>query len=566
MSDLQSAALTLAAATAGFLLILLLVWWMRRPRPEAALPKAPKAAKLAGESRFPAFQRKSREVEPEIEMAPSRLARISAKAPLESLTDLGADTLLPPPPAPVADPAAASPPDEIDTLAQRIESAVAEVEQQADRIEQAGALPVAVRLVPQIPPRTDVAATSWFGGHPRLDADAEWPRIRETPAVFLAQIGCDELPAGLWDGLGPRRGAFALFAHPHDSDVLLVPVFAPGEPMAPPRAYDDAELWFTPRDALRTGDLKPFAYPGLPQWPLDLIEVRPGDADPADSEAADEAAEPDRHGYDIAAPEWHPFDWDLMLALAEILAMRIEHFWRDVDGPSPAAVQHAHVERRLADLDAGGVDPDDRETLENMRLSLGELIEASEAAAATNRAARTRAEEIIAIVRDSARRSEFSADDAAAVMEALHAVRWTRVNRQPDPEGRPGRERIESLTLPLTEHHPRAPLWVHDYRSVWFDRARHAYAAEPDALPAAARAQLESQFTARVAADVASIGHLPTEYVHGFDEEAEATILELPSSDLVGWRFGDGHHLVVTLRKADIAAGRWDKARARIGN
>ena len=332
----------------------------------------------------------------------------------------------------------------------------------------------------------------------------------------------------------------------------MIPVANPGEPIDPPRPQDDAEHWFTPRDALHFGDLKPFSQSGTPAWPLDLIAVRPGDPDPRNAESADDAPGDRlyRTGYDIADPAFHPFNWDLMVALAEILAMRIERFWRDVDGPSPVAAQLAHVESRLAALDADG----DREELENMRASLGELVDATEAATARNRDARIRAEEIITIIRDSAHKTPFSASDAAAVMEAIRAIRWTKIHRRPDPENRPGAEQIESQTLTLTQHHPDAPLWAHDYHSVWFDRARRAYVADPDALSDSARAIVEPWCRELAARDVGSIGTPP-----GAHPETHSTLLDLPSSALMEWVFGNTNRLTLVLRKADLVMGRFDR-------
>ncbi|MGQ2931817.1 MAG: hypothetical protein ACT6Q3_15190, partial [Sphingopyxis sp.] len=198
-----------------------------------------------------------------------------------------------------------------------------------------------------------------------------------------------------------------------------------------------------------------------------------------------------------------------MTAMVEILAMRIERFWKDVEGPSPIDTQLASVERRLAKHDAGDKDALGREGLVNMQASLQDLHDAAAAARAANYVARIRAEEIIGIVRDSAPRMDFSASDAAAVMDALHAIRWTKVNRKPDPDGRPGAERIESLEIPLTTHHPDAPLWVHDYLSIWFDHAKHAYAANPDTLSDAARTVFEPWARDLAAREMASIGHIP---------------------------------------------------------
>jgi hypothetical protein len=578
--------LMLLAATVVFLVAIYVLW--RRTQPAAAprAPKAPRAPREPGESRLPKLPRRDRsaEVEPPVEMSAARLARISARPPLERLTETGDGYE----PAPIADapvlvaereaetfqptPAEPAPPSEADRdmVTQMLGQMVAQVEHEADLIERRGTEPVAVRLVAQIPPRSEEIATSWLGGRPRLDPGMAWPEIREVPGQFIAQIACAALPADIWDGLGPRRGSIALFIHPRDGDAALVHVHEAGDPVEPPHPLDPGGSFFAPHGGLRFGDLMPFARAAFPEWPVDLVAVRPGDPDPR----TDEEEDGDegfgyrlyRGGYDIADPAFHPFDWDSMTAMVDILAMRIDRFWKEVEGPSPIDTQLASVERRLTKHDAGDKDALGREGLVLMRTALEELRDAADAARAANYVARIRAEEIIGIVRESAPKMAFSASDAAAVMEALHAIRWTKVNRKPDPEGRPGAELIESLTIPLTQHHVDAPLWVHDYLSIWFDHAKHAYAANPGALSDAARAVLEPWFRDLAGREMPSIGHIPFRYVHEFEEKTHATLLELPTSGLMSWTFGDVDHLVVTLRKADLAAGRWDRPMVQVSN
>lgn len=553
MSQIQSAALTLAGVVLAFLLVVILAARWRRNA------EAPKSAAAPRETRLPKLSRRNRAADVPIEMPAARLARISRQTPLSSPAEdrheTDADLLVAERPEPAVENTMPGETGQAE-VAQMLESIIAEVEQQADRIERGDMDAVVVRLVPQIPPRDSAHPASWLGGRPRLDRGTAWPEIREVPAVFLAQISFADLPRDLWEGLGPRVGAFAVFTHPRDGDMAIVTVTDPAEPSDPPYMLDDAEYWFTPRGALHFGDLEPFRQPGFPAWPIDLVAVRSGDADPLDAEAAnhDTGDRLYRAGYDIADPAFHPFDWDLMAALAEILAMRVERFWRDVDGPSPIEVQVASVERRIAALDAGGDDPVGRDTLDNMRASLSELVEATDAAAEMNRDARARAEEIVTIVRDSAHKAAFSASDAAAVMGALRAIRWTKVHRSPDPEGRPGAERIAVQTLALTEHHPDAPLWVHDYHSVWFDHARRAYAADPATLSAEARSVVEPWCRELAAREMGHIGD-----AHDDAGDTHATLIDLPSSALIGWAFGDAGRFRVALRKADLAMGRFDR-------
>jgi len=585
MSQVQTALLMLVAATLAFLVVMYVLWRATRPATEPKAPKIPRAPREPGESRLPRLPRRDRsvEVEPPVEMSAARLARISARPSFEPLAEAEPEPghgAAPAPEAPllVAEREAEAPapapaaPSEADRemVSQMLASMVAQVEHEADLVERRGTEPVAVRLVPQIPPRRDEVATSWLGGRPRLDPGQTWPDIREVPGEFIAQIACAGLPADIWDGLGPRRGSFAIFIHPRDGDVALLHVQEAGEPVDPPHPLDTGGSFFAPNGGVRFGDLMPFTRHAFPEWPVDLVAVRPGDPDPRvdDEDAGDDSVgyRLYRSGYDIADPAFHPFDWDSMTAMVEVLAMRIARYWKPLDGPTPADTQLASVERRLVKHDAGDKDPLGREGLVHMRAALEELHRATDAAREANDAARTRAEEIIGIVRDSAPKMAFSASDAAAVMEALHAIRWIKVNRKKDPEGRPGAELIESLTLPLTQHHPDAPLWAHDYLSIWFDHAKHAYAADPDALSDAARTVLEPWLRDLAAREMPSIGHIPFRYVHDYEEERHATLLELPSSGLMSWTFGDVDHLVLTLRKADLAAGRWDRPLVQVSN
>src|SRR3546814_4163792 len=81
-------------------------------------------------------------------------------------------------------------------------------------------------------------------------------------------------------------------------------------------------------------------------------------------------------------------------------------------------------------------------------------------------------------------------------MAALHAIRWTHVAAHPDRE---------TLVLPLTRHDPRAPLWVHTYRALLFDHAKHAWCADPSRLSAPARACFEPLWQDLAAREMASM-------------------------------------------------------------
>ncbi|MEQ7873365.1 DUF1963 domain-containing protein [Sphingomonas sp. ASV193] len=145
---------------------------------------------------------------------------------------------------------------------------------------------VSVVLRRQVPPRLDEAPRSWLGGRPMMPAEVEWPRSVQpddpaagpVPLNFVAQVACEDLPAELWGGVGPRTGWLLFFLNPRDEAgdderifrAIHVPVL--GEERAPP-----ADLPPVAVEGFGGGDW-PFVRPGdIPgewrRWPVDLVEM-----------------------------------------------------------------------------------------------------------------------------------------------------------------------------------------------------------------------------------------------------------------------------------------------------
>lgn len=559
MSDLTQAALILAGFTLAFLFVVYAVYRKRNPRPATAAPRMPKLPSLSFEASLPRLSRKAEiELEP-AEISPSRLARISKRPvyePLEepveavdaepvpaevreeaspfetgagSVASIGAAAA----PEPVTEPAieAAAP-----VLDERILQALAtEVEAQAhatERPEPTPALPTppasvrtgpTVRLVPQFPPRDAILCKHWLGGRPCLPAGAGWPKVDGRDGDFLAQIACAELPAGLWDGLGPRSGSLAFFANPDTGAVMALHLVEDGVPHDPP--HPPGPAYFRPW-GLASATLAPLAVRAFPEWPVDAVTGEASATTAGAGRAAIEALF--AADYDIGDPAFHPFDWPTMLAMADIL--------------------ESHVMAAPTD---GAAPPDAND----------ELAEAIADAAASNREAQAKLAEIIAVIHESATPgASFAPSDATAVMAALHAIRWTGVTATSDPDS--GEDQVETLTLPLTRRRPDSDLWVDDFRLVLFDHAKHAWSANPDRLSAPARAFFEPVWQAMAMDEAASVGGFPSRHAPGFNDEFDVVMLELPASALLGLAHRDGGPLVLAMRKADLASGDFTKLRA----
>ena len=141
-----------------------------------------------------------------------------------------------------------------------------------------------------------------------------------------------------------------------------------------------------------------------------------------------------------------------------------------------------------------------------------------------------------------------------------------RDREAPEPDPETGVERTETIILPLTTHRADADLWVHDYQTMLFDRAKHAWCANPDHLSAPTRAFYEPWWQELAAREMAAMGHEPFRHIADFDEDRDAVLIELPTSGLMSRRFGDGDNLVVTIDKTDLAIGDFSKIRVQISN
>lgn len=541
MSDLNQAALLSAGFTAIFLFVVFLAWRARRPQAEPAAPQVPKVPRQPSEGRMPRLQRRTEpQIEP-VDIAPSRLARISkaaVEAPMEPPEPYG-DGPLPPMSAellaetpktlisdlpavePPIDPAPSEPAPSGPAIDETILDALAvQAERQAHQTDAPLADGDRVRLVPQIPPRDAILRKSWIGGRPRLPATIEWPLVDGREGDFLAQIACDTLPPTLWDGLGPRTGWLAFFTNPDSGAATALHLPIDGPPRDAPRPVGPA--YFHPL-GLDSIALRALAVQAVPEWPVDVV------AGPAALRGAEAPVPAD---YDVGDPAFHPFDWASMLAMAQI------------------------IEDRILALPNDGVAPDDAND---------ELAEAIADAAEANREAAQRTAEIIAIIRESAAADTgFSPTDATAVMAALHAVHWTQVTARPDPES--GVDEVETLALPLTRRRPDGDLWVEAWRHLLFDHAKHAWCAHPGSLSAPARAFFEPLWQSMAAEGIASMGQFPSLYTAGFDVERDLVLLELPPSKLLGLARRDGGSIVFAIRKADFAAGDFATIRVLAGN
>ena len=407
-----------------------------------------------------------------------------------------------------------------------------------------GTEPVVVRLVPQIPLRDVEHPRSWLGGAPAMAEHIPWPVIEGRNANFLAQICCADLPGDLWDGLGPRDGWLVFFIHPTDYESHVLHVRELGPWRQGPEDLSIADWSIN----LPYGKSQLRAIDAWPRWPVDLVSVRPGDPDPRLEGRSEASHEVYQQGFDLASPEHRPFDRSTTLEMLEIAEARLVEFLAK-DLVTPIRQQLEQALKSLDVAESASEPPGNLAELRERAATLPALLEARTKGRPMFEAALAQVRTVAERIR--ADQKPLSQDEIAAIMAELSQceIIYPRTRQ-----------------APLTAHTGEGSLWAWDFECLRHDRARHAYSKSPDALPPAMRGHFEAIWQDEAAHEMAGMGHLPFRYVHKFDLDRDVTLLELPTSNLMGWMFGDVDTLVLTMSKKDLAAGRFGAVVTQVSN
>lgn len=370
-----------------------------------------------------------------------------------------------------------------------------------------------VRLRPVMPLPGQEVSGSWIGGLPCLPPGMPWPVLGDRPALFLAQIDCSELPGELWGGLGPREGWLVFFiAQDRLSELCVRHVDGTLEEREPPDAlnYPHGLNW---PDAL-SRDLWP-SFGQAPRWPVIVEQVGALPAESGIERKMNSADLPRQQCYrDFGMSDGrYPFDWVSALLLLHSAAEDLDR-WAGV----------------YRDRAAKGED----EAIE--------LLQSSEAAARS-------VARLIGGVEGARARARFSDEAAELVVEGLRRVRrkvetWDEDGRKAVSSPVIGSSTVMRQYLPLAEM-----------------RARQIYCANPAALPDAQRAYFERLWLSDAEFESGYMGGRPEgSFFEAHVDGGAVPLLMLPTSDLIGWMWGDLGDLGIFIRGNDLEMGHWDSA------
>lgn len=352
-----------------------------------------------------------------------------------------------------------------------------------------------VQLQLMVPPGP---SESWIGGQPRLPNRQRWPMIKERPAQFIAQICLDDLPEGIWGGLGPKTGWFAIFAQPGESSQTRV-------------------LHFTDRGKFRVmpGSQEESGAPTSIRWPL---RVNVADAERAHDRAS--ALAQFNETLRACSPTglaWEPFDWpSIRLYLGkcrELIDLRLN---------PPMAARNQH---RLSNADT-------------------ELLSASA------REALAVVDELTDLADALSDQGDLTPEVRENVMDILKSLQWTYLKIE---DGKPHSiARAPMMSLPFFSSLGEA----------FEQHARAIYAANPKNLPRATRAVLQPHWARLAQTETAYMGgEIPDTYAQAeVRSDRTVVILDVPSSTLVGHDFGENARLGMFLTPRQMRVGKPSRA------
>jgi hypothetical protein len=381
-------------------------------------------------------------------------------------------------------------------------------------------IPVGV-LTPAVPlPAKDAAG--WFGGAPRLPKELAWPEIDGTPLCFLAQIDLTQVPQNIWSGLGPRQGQLAFFIHPHDLKAKALHIDGVTEKRAGPSPVSSD--WF-----LKHYDNSPPASTYFPEWPVRLTATNghlPHPMGRRKGYAADHPNPYENEPLDLTLRAHHPFDKATLKALVEQFDDALKRVLSSIAFFLETKKLRKNVTLALRAFQV---------ELESSHKRFSEIKE-----------------------RLVPYYEAFDRDAIGPYMEALSDLFCGKLTylRNDDQE-------YAEFDISVSKLTSCAPYYLH----VLERHARYTYLISPEILTSEARTRFETIWAFDAAYEQGCIAG-PGDVMHrdmGPSSPNEA-LLELPTSDLIGWIWGDCYHVVLSIARDDLANGKLDNIMVDITN
>jgi len=403
-------------------------------------------------------------------------------------------------------------------------------------------LPCAI-VQPRVPHNGVRPDDSWFGGAPRLPDEAGWPEIDGKPGYFVAQINLASLPKELWGGLGPRSGWLSIFMSQGEN---AKPVVLYNKMLGEHREGPDqgeAE-WFLPRMT----DDRP--YSTLPEWPVDIAPYTQIDGQlpaPAGFRKGMAPEFPDPRNemeFDLTQPAFWPVNRESAVELFDLLICEAK-----------SGLQI--IERFSENPDTGNnlINPEDLKLFEAEINKTVRKIEKTKEKLLSNSAVSLPLSSI-----------EEATTELSKI--GIQCLAIGKVKSAEQGESVRQRVRLDKKTKPAHLSGRPETYWDSRYQKILYEHAKHLYAHDPANLSAQQKEWWGKIFAYDACYEIAAMGHMPQgelNYLHGPHTGMEV-LIELKTSDLNGWIWGDLYSVVLLVPTESLRAGHFEGVVAGITN
>ncbi|GGX66287.1 hypothetical protein GCM10007385_39390 [Tateyamaria omphalii] len=358
----------------------------------------------------------------------------------------------------------------------------------------------------------------WFGGKPMLPTDVAWPEIDGVPLNFLAQIDLTKVPTNIWSGLGPRNGHLVFFNHPRGCGGKVLHVsgnlsLRSADVPIPHHRLNHDDSGPTPR------------FPYFNRFAVSAIE----NEGQLPAQTLSTRLRRDKELLDFGKPEHRPFD-------TASLGFLIERISADID-------------MRLAQCDhqiKGGLQEKAMTTVLSIQ---DEAIKTRKAFDAAAHAVQTQS---------------FDLDRVSCFIEDISALSLTGLNVTHGAGGKV--VDIEPAAVMLVD--PEKSDCANMYLFMLDEHLFQCFVEDRDALAPPQRDRIERKCVDMADTELGGMSHAPHGFIytpHGRGSPNEV-LLELPSSRLNGWVWGDAYTLVFLINRRALKRGKFDKMELDITN
>lgn len=379
-----------------------------------------------------------------------------------------------------------------------------------------------VILTPAVPlPARDAAG--WFGGSPKLPKDVQWPEIDGTSLCFVAQIDLTKVPQNIWSGVGPRQGQFAFFIHPEELKAKVLHVDGTLEKRSGPSPVES--YWWH-----NHYDKAPPVSTHFPEWPVQVngcVGALPEPAGFHKGKAPGFPKPSETETFDLTNRAHHPFD-------EQTLVLLIEGVENELDSRQ-ASLSKFLDEKKLKDDVAQAL----KDLQTTVQSSATEFLKIKE-----NLALDT---------------AYFDHQRVEPYLLALDGLSSGHPVYHKDDEN--GYADIEVA-------HGKLVKYAGAFLRLLERHAKYAYIEAPSKLTPEAKARFEKLWAFDAVHEAGGMSHPPHGFIytpHGTSTPNEV-LLELPTSDLIGWIWGDMYSVVLTIARDDLANGRYHNITVDITN